>query len=175
MNIQATTQAVHHITSDALLVAAARKSAGQGEKGVQLSPAAASVDELLGGLILERAADGEFKGNLGELLTIHPMGRLAVKRVIVVGLGTPEKITTQAIRRASSTAARHLQNTGAQQITLALNWDSNNYDAAQGVQAEVEGVLLGLYTFRIYQNKENNGQNISQLQVLTDDAHKAES
>ena len=175
MNIQATTQAVHHITSDALLVAAARKSSGQGEKGVQLSPAAASVDELLGGLILERAADGEFKGNLGELLTIHPMGRLAVKRVIVVGLGTPEKITTQAIRRASSTAARHLQNTGAQQITLALNWDSNNYDAAQGVQAEVEGALLGLYTFRIYQNKENNGQNISQLQVLTDDAHKAES
>lgn len=176
MDIQITTQPVRGITGDALVVTAARRSAtGQGESGVLLSPTAIAADELLAGLIQERVADGEFKGNSGELLTIHPMGRLIVKRVIVVGLGSTEKITTQSIRRASAIVARHLQSTGAQQITLALNWESAAYNLAQNVQAQIEGALLGLYTFRQYQQKGNSGQALTQLQVLTDDAHTSEA
>lgn len=170
MNIQAITQAVHEVATDVLIVSAARKT-GKDESGVQLSATATSIDTILNGLISELSTDGEFKGGLGELLTIHTMGQMATKRVIVVGLGAQNKITAQSLRHASAVASRHAQNTGARQITLALRWNSVQSDAVQSeVQAEVEGALLGLYTFRMYKHAESsgNGKNISHINILTE-------
>lgn len=167
MEIRLTTQAVKNVEGDALVVSAARKA----DKGVQLSSSASSVNELLGGLLQERAADGEFKAGLGEILTIHPQGRLATKRVIVVGLGAEKNVTTQSVRRASAIAARHLQNTGAKHISLALQWDGAKVDPHQAIQAEVEGALLGTYTFRHYQSREN-GQSLATMNVLADASYE---
>ncbi|GAC1624111.1 MAG: leucyl aminopeptidase [Ktedonobacteraceae bacterium] len=164
MDIQATRQAVQAIQTDALIVSAARKT---GEHGVQLSATAAIIDKALHGLISELCVDGEFKGGLGEMLTIHTMGHMATKRVIIVGLGAQNKITTQAIRHASAVASRHVQHTGAHSITLALPW-SDSDTLQEEVQAEVEGALLGLYTFRMYKHAENssNGKNVSQIRLF---------
>jgi len=82
MDVQITTQAIRDVSCDALIVAAGRKGLGQ---EVLLTKASTTIDGLLDGLIQERSTDGEFKGNPGEILTIHPMGRLAATRVIVVG------------------------------------------------------------------------------------------
>ncbi len=163
MNISAITQTVQDVATDVLIVSAARK-AGKDERGIQLSSVATRIDTLLNGLVSDLCNSGEFKGGLGELLTIHPMGHLATKRVIVVGLGAQDKITPQSLRRASSVAARHAQNTGAHTITLALQWQ----DGQESVQ--VEGALLGLYTFRMYKHAEqsSNGKGISQISVLTE-------
>ncbi len=173
MDVQITTQAIRNLSCDALIVAAARKGVGQ---EVLLAKTATTVDGLLDGLIHERCTDGEFKGNPGEILTIHPMERLAATRVIVVGLGDLQKIDSQTVRRASATAARHLQNTGAHQIVLAMDVHSDRLDAAQEIQAQLEGVLLGLYTFRIYQQAENNsnGKGISHIKLLAEEANKVE-
>ncbi len=172
MNISAVTQAAQAVSTDVLVVTAARK-VGKDEQGVQLSATAASVDTLLNGLIQEVCADGEFKGGLGEVLTIHTMGRMTVKRVLVVGLGSQDKITTQALHRASAIATRHAQNTGAHSITLALQWHGAQNDVfSNEVQAEVEGALLGLYTFRMYKHAEqtSNGKNVSHINVLTEES-----
>lgn len=174
MDILITSQAIQEVQGDALLVGAARKIGEQGKKSVLLSPSATAVDRLLEGLIEERCADGEFKGNLGETMTIHPMGRLPIKRVVVVGLGTQESITTQSIRRASAIASRQLQSTGARSIVLALQWKSANYDDGLDTEAQIEGALLGLYTFRHYQRSDGDGKGIK-LTLLTDAEHKAEA
>ena len=165
MNISAITQAVQDVSTDVLIVSAARK-AGKDEHGIQLSAVASKIDTLLGGLVSELCTDGEFKGGLGELLTIHSMGHMATKRVLVVGLGAQDKVTTQSIRRASAIAARHAQNTGAHSVTLALQWQ----DVQDDVQAQVEGALLGLYTFRMYKHTEQtgNGKNVLQISVLSE-------
>ncbi len=170
MNISAITQAVQDVATDVLIVAAARK-AGKDEHGIQLSEVASKIDTILGGLISETCTDGEFKGGLGELLTTHSMGHtghIATKRVLVVGLGARDRITTQSLRRASAVAARHAQNTGAHSITLALQWQ----DVQDDVQAQVEGALLGLYTFRMYKQTEQtgNGKNVSQISVLSENS-----
>src|ERR1019366_2496504 len=104
MDIQITTQTVQEVVCDALILVATRKA---GEAGLTLSQHAAIVNELLGGLITESNAEGEFKGASGELLTLHPMGKLAAKRVIVLGLGKQEAISVQSLQRASATAIRH--------------------------------------------------------------------
>ncbi len=168
MDIQIVTQTVEAVQADALVVSAARKT-GKDEQGVVLSATAAAVDKALGGLLSEVCASGEFKGGLGELLTLHTMGRITAKRVLIVGLGAQNKITAQSLRHSSAVATRHLQNTGARQITLALQWDDEQEATRYNeVQAEVEGALLGLYTFRMYKQAEKNSaeRTVSQLGVL---------
>jgi leucyl aminopeptidase len=169
MEIQITTQTAREVSCDVLLVGVTRKA---GEVGITLSPEAQAIDELLDRIITERSAEGEFKGSAGELLTIHPMGKLAAKRVLVIGLGKLEAITMQSLQRASATAIRHAQNTGAQQIALAL-WSDVLMDLAQTTQALVEGTLLGQYTFKKYQSSSHS-KAITQLHILTDEADTAE-
>jgi leucyl aminopeptidase len=99
---------------------------------------------------------------------------MAAKRVIIVGLGSQEKITTQAILRASATAARHAQSAGAHTIVLAMHPILPSLDWEQALQAEVEGTLLGLYTFRKYQHSENNqnGKGVSEIRLLAEDTER---
>ncbi len=172
MDIRVTHQAEENVTCDALVIGAAHTKAGQKAKTVVLPESAQAVDRLLGGLINEICADGEFKGNLGELITIHTMGKLAAKRVILVGLGAQETVTPQVLRRASATAARHLQHTGARQIALAWSWQhlqNAGIDAEQLAQAQVEGALLGLYNFRKYQHSDTNGngRGVTKIKLLS--------
>src|SRR5579859_4701317 len=110
MQVQVATQTVRDVVCDALIIGALCK---KDENGIVLTRAGKAVDQLLNKLITERSADGEFKGDFGEILTIHTMGKLVAKRVIVIGLGEQAKVDLQSIQRASAIAARHLQETGA--------------------------------------------------------------
>src|SRR6266704_212543 len=137
MEIQITHQAETKVACDALVVAvAAEKKAGQKAKSVVLSEVAKTLDEALGGVISEMCANGEIKASLGELNTIHTLGKLAAKRVVIVGLGPRQALSTEALRRASAIATRHLQHTGAHEIAFALNWPGSGVDEIAGAQAQ---------------------------------------
>src|SRR6266700_2483896 len=166
MQIQALTQVVHEIKSDVLIVGAVSSTDGA---GLLLTKSAKEIDSLLAGSISESASAGEFTGKLGELLTVHSLSRLTTRRVIVVGLGKQNSIDAQAIRRASAIAARHAQHTGAQRIVLALQ-GNGSVEAAQSVQAEVEGALLGIYSFRSYQSDTQKSTHVNQIEVLSEGA-----
>ncbi len=175
MDIRFIEQTVKDVQCDALVVGATYKKVSQQTKDLVLEGAAREVDSLLGGLIHAIYAGGEFKADLGELITIHPMGKLAAERVVVVGLGAGEKMHSRRIRRASATAARQLQQTGARHIVLALHSEEFNLDPGEAAQAEVEGALLGLYTFKKYKHSGagTNGRNISKINLLVDAANGA--
>lgn len=170
MQVNTTTQTISNLACDALIIGAVRKAEG---KEVVLTKMGKAIDQLLNGLIAERSADGEFKGNLGEILTLHPMGKLATRRVLVVGLGQQSKITVKAIQHASAIATRRLQDTGAHAIALAIDLDNDKVSLEQSIQAQVEGALLGLYTFRTYQTSDKDYQGITQVQVYSDEASKS--
>ena len=166
MNITISNQEIQQIVCDALIVSATHT---KNTSGVQLGKSAAAVDALLSGLITESGNNDEFRANSGELLTIHPLGKLAANRVIVVGLGSDESSDEQTIRRAAAIAARHAQNTGAQHIALGDENVSPN-----PTQAILEGVLLGLYTFRKYQSGGENRNTIEQISVLSSSTQRQE-
>lgn len=169
MDIRLTDSTLKDVACDALVVGVAIPEREPQANNIVLSKTASGVDSLLGGLIQEIFAAGEFKGNLGELITIYSMGKLTAKRVVIAGLGKESKLSPKRMRQAVATAARHLQNTSAHEITLAIDWE----DTEQLVQAEVEGALLGLYTFRKYQhsNAEGKEQGISKIQILAGNAN----
>src|SRR5437588_3570993 len=173
MDIQVTAKALKEVACDALVVSAVRSKTGQQGHDILFSEAAKEVDTALSGLISQICSDGEFKGNLGEMATVHTMGKLAAKRVIVVGLGSQENLNAQALRKASAIAARHLQNTGAHQLALALSFEEADVEAE--TQAQVEGALLGLYTFKKYlhSNDAGNGQGITKIWLVPGKASAA--
>src|ERR1700680_3534931 len=152
MDIRFSNRSVEHIACDALVLGVAYQHAER--KSLVLSSAASEVDALLDGLLRELFTAGEFKGEVGELATIHTMGKLVTKRVVVVGLGKLEKLQTQAIQRACGTAARHLQQTGAHSIGLACVLENARLDIEAQTQAAIEGVLTGIYTFKKYQQTD---------------------
>ncbi len=172
MQVHITTKTVSDLTCDALIVGAVCKKEG---KGISLTKTGNAIDQLLHKLITDRSADGEFKGSPGEILMIHTMGKLAAKRVIVVGLGEQTKVDLQSIQRASATAARRLQETGAHTIALAIDLKNDRVSTEQSIQAQLEGALLGLYTFRKYQTAEKDHQGITHIQIHTEEAHEAQA
>ncbi|HEX6110557.1 MAG TPA: M17 family peptidase N-terminal domain-containing protein, partial [Ktedonobacteraceae bacterium] len=175
MDIRIIEQSVEDMQCDALVVGAAYKKVGQQAKELVLAGKATEVDSLLGGLIQAIYDVGEFKAELGELITLHPMGKLAAKRIVVLGLGAQEKMNTQSIRRASAIATRHLQQTGAYQVALTLHSKEWNMNLDNSVRAEVEGAVLGLYTFKKYKqtNANGNGRGITSIDLLANNANDA--
>ena len=173
MDIRIIEQNVEEMQCDALVVGMAYKKVRQQTKELVLTGIATEVDNLLGGLIRSIYVQGEFKAELGELITLHPMSKLAAKRVVVVGLGAQEKMNTQSIRRASAIAIRHLQQTGAHQVALALHSEEWKMNLDHSVRAEVEGALLGLYTFKKYKqaNTNGNGPGITSISLLANHAN----
>ena len=174
MDIQATSKAIKDVRCDALVVGVVRTKGSQGNASITLSGATRAVDSVLDGLISQLGTDGEFKGNLGEMTTIHTMGKLPAKRVVIVGLGSQETVNTQSIRRGSAIAARHLQHTGAHQIALAISAEETGISPALAAQAQVEGALLGVYNFRKYQHTDNTGNEQGITKILLPTSNEQE-
>ncbi len=174
MDVRLIEQNVKDVQCDALVIGVSYKKVGQQSKEVILAEKAREVNSLLDGLLQTMYDAGEFKAELGEVITVHSMGKLASKRVVVMGLGSQQKMNTQSIRRASAIASRHSQQTGAQQIALALHSEEWNIDLGNCVQAELEGSLLGLYTFRKYKqaNSNGNGHSITRIDLLVNHANE---
>ncbi|HTI13335.1 MAG TPA: leucyl aminopeptidase [Dictyobacter sp.] len=171
MEFRVVSQDIQALTADAIVVGAVRTA--DKSSPVELTSTASSVNSALSGLITDSCANGEFKGSLGELLTLHTTGKLASKRVIVVGLGSSEKITPQLLQRASATAARYAQNTGVHHIALAIDWTSASMNVSQSVQAQVEGTLLGTYTFKKYFSSDAPESTIENVSVVAPTADTA--
>lgn len=171
METKLISQTVKDVACDALIVGATRLERGQESGKPTLFPLTREVDNLLNGLISSMYANGEFKGNVGETSQIYTLGKLAAKRVIVVGLGATEKLQSHTFRRASGSAVRFAQSKGAHRIALALGeQERGEQRLTKSLQAVVEGALLATYSFKKYQTLQNNGQRIEQILLLSKDA-----
>lgn len=170
METKLVSQAVRDVACDALIVGATRVGKGQENKKPVFFPLTKEVDQLLDGLLSSMYANGEFKGNIGETSQIYTMGKLAARRVIVVGLGNAEKLQPHTFRRASGMAVRFAQRGGAHTIALALGEQERGTSLVEDLQAVVEGALMGVYRFTKYQTGQNNGHDVEKVLLLSKNA-----
>ncbi len=128
----------------------------------RLSPALASVDEALGGLLTRVMAAEKFEGKPGQLTHVHADGRrLRASRVLVAGLGPKKGSNAEVVRRAASAAARRARDLGARSAAAYLAADG--LPARARAQATVEGAVLGTYRFDRYLKEKSP----KQLEALT--------
>jgi len=138
----------------------------EGEK--KLAGDTAAVDKALGGAITDLIKQGDIKGKLNEMTLLHSLGKLPAGRVLVLGLGKPKELDANKVRGAFAEACRHLRGKHVSSIASIIMGDSLKSDEA--VQAMTEGALLGLYTFRQYITKKENGKDeIKELTIIGKD------
>jgi leucyl aminopeptidase len=127
------------------------------------------LDQALGGLISGTLAAGDFRGGRDE--TLHLSGTEALaRRILLVGMGTPDDATL-ATRRAASIAARQAHRMGVGSLTL---W-AGRLDRG-GVEQAGIGLQLGAWEYtelRTPPAPEERRTPLGSATILTGDAARA--
>jgi leucyl aminopeptidase len=133
----------------------------------RLGPEMRRVDQALGGLLALALRDQRFEGRVAEVADVHTGGRLAAKRIIVVGLGPRGECTAEVLRRAAATAARRARDLGAATVAIpVLGTRAPSLGIVARAQATGEGALLGLYRFDRYKEKRSGDRAVDGLSLL---------
>ncbi len=142
------------------------------EGGRLLTEPAKAVDTALEGAMTTAIRRSAFRGKLSEHLLLHPMGRLAVEQLLLVGLGKASEVTQDRIRQVTAEALRHLCAIRARTVAIVVHdaiWGPLGSETV--AQAISEGALLGLYRFDLYRGKQNRDRSpeIESLALLCTD------
>jgi leucyl aminopeptidase len=132
--------------------------------GPRLGPGADVVDRALGGTLLSFVAEVGFEGKRGETLAVPTGGRLGAKAAVLVGMGEPDEIDADALRRAGAALARRSAKV-AKVATTLLDAAPDTLDRADAAQAFAEGVALGAYQFLTYKS-DAKPTKLTRVQVL---------
>jgi leucyl aminopeptidase len=85
-----------------------------------LSPALSALDRALGGTLLRLREAEDFAGKPGELAVLPDVPGLTARRLLLVGLGKPEKLTRGSLGKSIQTAARKASEKKTSHVAVAL-------------------------------------------------------
>ncbi|NJN98203.1 MAG: leucyl aminopeptidase [Anaerolineales bacterium] len=138
------------------------------------SGATGAVDQALGGAISELIAAGDVRGKAGETVVLYPRGAVPARRVIVVGLGKPDKFDLEAVREAAGAAIKQAQKVGAATVaTVVHGGGAGGLDLTEAAQAVVEGSLrLSTVTTRPAPRKTTTKRPVDSLILVEFDPAK---
>jgi leucyl aminopeptidase len=99
-------------------------------------------------------ASRDMTGKKDDLFVIYPKkSETAAKRVFLIGLGKPDKLSLEIVRRAGARAAKKTETTKSKSLALYLP-EIQGCSGAEVAYALVEGMMLGLYKFDKFLKKE---------------------
>ncbi len=99
----------------------------------------------------------DFSSKADQTLLLYPRGAVAPRRLLLVGLGKPEKATAETIRRASATAVKEARKLQVAALTVAVHGDLP-LAAEAAAQAFAEGLELGAYRYWHYRTDLTDAQ-----------------
>ena len=135
--------------------------------GKKLSPTAASLDKATGGALKRAIAASRFTGKKGEVLEVLVPPRLKNSRILLVGLGEPEKLKTLDLENLGGSALGKLLASGETEASVAVDdVDKLPQEAAERAARYAYGACLRSYRFDKYRTKEKPEDKPS-LQRLT--------
>lgn len=106
------------------------------------------------GVLIEAS---DFTGAAGQARLVYPRGAIAPKRLLLLGLGKPEKVSAEVLRRVAATAARQAQELQVEGFTFGSK-DDIRLDATTIGQALAEGIELGAYRYHRYRTGLSDAQ-----------------
>ena len=140
--------------------------------------ATGAVDQAMRGALSTLIADGAVTGKRASITTIHTLGTLPAKRVVVAGLGKREKFDVDTVRAVSGAVARTLRRSGVRSAaTVAHGAGIGGLDAHDSAQAMAEGTLLGLYEFKRYKKGDASDpeRSLDEIVIVERDEHRAQA
>lgn len=133
-------------------------------EGPEAGPGTKEVGKALGTDLVATLRDNGVKGKLGDTLTVPTMGRVPAGTALLVGLGPQAEAGPDRIRRATGKIAARADRYRKVATTLPQatkgSWE-------EGVQAFVEGLLLGSYRFERYKGDSSGDEDRSRLNSVS--------
>ena len=123
-------------TGDALAI-------GLFEDAVELTGELAQLDEKLAGTLAELIGEAEFKGKAGTSAVTRVGSNSPIRKIILVGLGKPEELKLDTLRRAAAASAKLAKKEKCKSLGISFSLWQGDGDAT--AQAIAEGVELALY------------------------------
>jgi leucyl aminopeptidase len=135
------------------------------EDAVELTGDLATLDERLAGILKELIAEEEFTGKPNSTIFARVAGGNLVKKVILVGLGKPEALKLDSLRRVGATVARTAKKQKTKTLGVSLPiWNNNPATTAQAI---AEGIELALYKdTRFKSEPEDKSPEIETIDLL---------
>ncbi|HTT85482.1 MAG TPA: leucyl aminopeptidase [Rhizomicrobium sp.] len=145
-------------------------------EGGKLSGRALEADRLSSGAIKRAMTVSRFSGKPGQILEILVPAALKASRLLLVGLGKPEKFDGPAAERAAAGVVGKVFTNGETTLTFALD-APNGAAAGEGVLAlhVAMGARLRCYTFNRYRTKDSDEHEptLKEIAVATADPQAA--
>src|SRR5215510_9888831 len=120
--------------------------------GDQYIEAMQDFNDKLGGVLSSLRERGEFVGEPGETLVLHPpAGSITPQKVLLIGVGEEGTLTVDRLRFAGTIAAREAVRLGVAHVSFAptlRDQGSSRIDVGEGDAAVAEGFLLAYDTER---------------------------
>ncbi len=132
---------------------------------VELPGELAALDQRLAGTLKELIAEAEFKGKEGTSVAARVGSGSAVRKVILVGLGRPDELKLDSLRRAGAASARVAKKEKCKKVGIWLPvWQGQ---ADLSAQAIAEGAELALYEdTRFKSDPEEKNFSVEQVELL---------
>ncbi|YAF97919.1 MAG: leucyl aminopeptidase [Nodularia sp. CChRGM 3473] len=135
------------------------------EDAVDLTCELATLNEKLAGILKELIAEEEFTAKAYNTIFTRVGVGNPIRKVILVGLGKPEALKLETLRRAAAAVARVAKKQKSK--SLAFSFPLWNNDPAATAQAIAEGTQLALYQdTRFKSEPEDKGPQIETVDLL---------
>jgi leucyl aminopeptidase len=166
MRISVVQKQIQALAADALIVNLYEDASSPSGTAGAVDSALGATDGIPGdGAIGKLIKLGDFHGRLNELAVLYTNGLIPTPRVILVGLGRREDLTSERVRQASGTAVRKARDLGCKRVNSVIHGGGiGGLDERVAAQATVEGALLGAYQFRAY--KTSAGRQIDEFTLV---------
>jgi leucyl aminopeptidase len=129
----------------------------------------AALDQSTGGALGRLFDAGDFSGKRDETAVIYPAGPAA--RILLVGLGKPDEITSAALRRAASLVGKRARTIGVPRAAFYLPAESRRpVTAASAAQMAAEGLAQGVWQYTDMKRPvEERRPNLERVDLLVTD------
>lgn len=132
------------------------------------------MDRQMKGSIRKILKREDFKGKDDESKLIHTHQALPAHAILILGTSFERKgdlaiNTLEYLRRGAGQAAKVAKQLKARSLAFDLtSWPPKGFSESEGIQAIVEGILLGAYHFSIYSKEAREKPHpLKSVQILT--------
>lgn len=124
-------------------------------EGKPLSGRAAEIDKKTGGALKRAMKGAEFKGTKGQMIDLIAPKGISAARVVLVGLGKPEKVTATTYETLGGSLVGHLDKTADKTVAVAIDPVKGSDVGEEEAAAHLGfGAKLRGYKFDKYQTKK---------------------
>ena len=123
-------------------------------------------DSLTGGLAIEMADRGELTGKYQSVAIVHRPAGARAARMVLVGCGSPDKVSYARWRDCAGSAWRHVRTTGTKSVAVLAPYGSGP-DA--GVRAIVEGIGLADYEPDVHKSANRKDSRLESVTISAED------